>query len=397
MNPRLRLRGMILVLLVLTVLGPFRAEAQEEVIAFGDSITEGADFADEEKRGGYPSRLEDLLKDSGIAGAKVYNEGVASEWTGAGLSRVDGVLSQHKSADTFILMEGTNDVTRIARGELSMETTVSNLEAMASKARAKAMVTYYSTIIPRPNWARTDSSNGVTFALVRRIRDLTSSGNRPRAEAWEVFENQGAPGFKKLYCCTNRDPVGHPNAAGFDLLAQTFADVLLEVDNIAPTVSQFFKTGSFGVLKAGERLHTVVHESGEGIEDSATFFTLNGRTIATKVTGSKRRVELDYQVTAKDIECAARITVRTEDLANPPNIRHRLVAELDVANTLVLKGDVNGDCRVDGFDLSLMGLSFGSAFGTVRYSGLADTNNDKKIDGDDLAKLAKNFGKSSDL
>lgn len=368
---------------------------QEIIVAFGDSITEGASWADEEKRGGYPSRLEDLLREAGTADARVHNEGLSSEKTAEGLSRIDSVIAKHPQADTFIIMEGTNDVTRIARGELSMESTVNNLEAMAAKVRAKAIVVLYSTIIPRPNWARTDSNNAVGFALVRRIRDLTSGGNRQLAEPWEVFENEGAPGFRRYYCCAPSDPVGHPNAAGFDLLAGLFADKLLGIDNIAPTVSSFFKTGSFGILRAGDRLQAIVHESGEGIRIEDTYFTVNGRKVDTDTVGSKRRLELNYQVAGKDVECAGRITVRTEDAAEPPNIRNRTVAELDVLDATTLKGDVNGDCRVDGFDLSLLGLSFGSKFGEVRYSELADANKDNRIDGDDLARLARNFGKSS--
>lgn len=390
-----RVLQLLLAVSLVALMGSRSTIAQEEIIAFGDSITEGANWQDEEKRGGYPSRLEDLLKDSGIADAKVYNEGVSSEKTAEGLSRIDSVLNQHKNADTVIIMEGTNDVTKISRGELSMESTLSNLEGIAAKVRAKAMVAVYSTVIPRPNWARSDKNNAVTFDLVRRIRDLSSSGVRPRAEPWEVFENEGAPGFKKFYCCRPFDPVGHPNAAGFDLMAQVFADRLLENDNLAPSISQFFKTGNGISLAAGDKLGAVVHESGEGIVADRTYFTLNGRPVNTKVNGSKRRVTLDYQVSAKEIECAARITVRTEDGANPPNIRNRTMAELGVAGETTLKGDVNGDCRVDGLDLSLMGLSFGSELGEVNYSFFADTNNDGDVDGDDLAKLARNFGKSA--
>jgi len=214
------------------------------------------------------------------------------------------------------------------------------------------------------------------------------------AEPFEVLENEGAPGFKQYYYCC--DPVGHPKGNGFDLLAEHFADKILGIDNLAPTVSSFIKTGAGGLLQAGNHLHAVIHESGEGIVGSETYFTLNGRSVSTEVTGSRRRAELDYQVAAKDIDCAARITVRTEDAAEPPNIRNRTVAEIAVANATAIRGDVNGDCRVDGFDLSLMGLSFGSIFGEVQYSAFADINNDNKIDGDDLARLARNFGKTSD-
>lgn len=380
-------------LLALACLLPVAAVAQDDVVAFGDSITQGPLPFDEENRGGYPSRLQDLLRDSGMTDVKVHNEGLSSETTAEGLSRLNSVLGAHKDAGIYILMEGTNDVTKISRGELSMESTVSNIEAMAAKVRAKAIVAMYSTIIPRPSWARWDKGNAVTFDFVRRLRDLTASGSRPLAEPFEFFENEGSPGFKKLYFCC--DPIGHPKGNGFDLLAEIFADKILGNDTLAPTISLFSKTGTGGILRAGDRLHAVIHESGEGIVEAETYFTLNGRAVPTDTTGSKRRVEIDYQVAGKDIDCAARITVRTEDAADPPNIRNRTMAELAVPNANVLKGDVNGDCRVDGFDLSLMGLSFGSVFGEVQFSFLADTNNDGKVDGDDLAKLARNFGKSS--
>ncbi len=107
-------------------------------------------------------------------------------------------------------------------------------------------------------------------------------------------------------------------------------------------------------------------------------------------------MELDYQVSGRDLDCGARITVHTADAANPSNIRNRIMAELSVPGQTRTKGDVNGDCRVDGIDLTLMGISFGSRFGEVQFSFFADTNNDRKIDGDDLARLARNFGKTSD-
>ena len=71
------------------------------------------------------------------------------------------------------------------------------------------------------------------------------------------------------------------------------------------------------------------------------------------------------------------------------------MGEYNIAGAQAIKGDVDGDCRVNGFDLSLLGLSFGSRRGDPRYSSLADTNNDGAVDGDDLARLASNFGRSS--
>lgn len=380
-------------LLAILALAP-PGRAQEDVVAFGDSITEGPFPFDEDNRGGYPPRLQDLLREGGLTEVVVFNEGLSSEKTFEGLSRIDSTIQQHSSrAKTFIIMEGTNDVTRISLGEFSIESTMRNLEAMASKVRAQAIDVVYSTVIPRPTWAVRDRFNVITFDLVFRLRELTSTGNRVLAEPWAVIENQGIRIFDDLYFCC--DSVGHPNAAGFQVLAETFADKLLDVDRLAPVVSSFSKSRSTATLAAGETIFAIVHESGEGIRKADTYFTLNGRAVSTEVEGSKRRVQLSHRVSREELGCGARITVRSEDGAEPPNVRNRKIAEFDVADVQLLKGDVNGDCRVDGFDLGLLGLGFGSVRGELEYSRLADSNNDGKIDGEDLARLARNFGKDS--
>ena len=297
MSPPSRWGLFALVLVLVALVWPIPARAQDDIVAFGDSITQGPFPFDEERRGGYPDRLQDLLRAAGMDGVKVHNEGLSSETTSEGLSRLNTVLGKHKNVGTFIIMEGTNDVTKISRGELSMETTVRNLEAMAARVRSDAITAMYSSIIPRPNWVRWDKNNSVTFTLVFRLRELTSGGNRPMAEPFEIFENEGSPGFKKYYWCC--DPVGHPKGAGFDLLAELFADKVLGNDTLAPMISSFTKTGSYDQLQAGDRLHAIIHENGEGIRSDETFFTLNGRTLSTDVVGSKRRVELDYQVKAR--------------------------------------------------------------------------------------------------
>ena len=82
------------------------------------------------------------------------NEGLASETTAEGLTRINSVINSTKSeADLFIIMEGTNDVNLVNSGLLSMDTVVSNLEGMAGKVRSQAIDVLYSTIIPRPPWA----------------------------------------------------------------------------------------------------------------------------------------------------------------------------------------------------------------------------------------------------
>ncbi|MGB5659523.1 MAG: GDSL-type esterase/lipase family protein [Thermoanaerobaculia bacterium] len=366
----------------------------QEIIAFGDSITKGAEPFDEENLGGYPTRLQALLREEGQTDALVHNYGRGGERVSQGLTRLDSVLDEEPTADTVILMEGTNDIDRIISGEYSLESVVSDFNSMGRKVIDKGLNFIQASIIPRPPWESSDSANRVTFQYVVGVRDIGASA-RPMAEPYAIFTDLGRSVFNSYYYPNKSDPVGHPNAAGFELLAEIFRDKILGIDTLAPVNSGFTKSGSSSNLNAGNRLSAKLHESGNSIRKGATHFTINGREVPTNVSGSGRRVTLSYTVKKSDLECAGRIAVRSEDDASPPNISNRVMAEYSVSGAKVLKGDVDGDCRVNGFDLSLLGLSFGSRRSEPRYSSLADTNNDGSVDGDDLARLASNFGRTS--
>ena len=87
------------------------------------------------------------------------------------------------------------------------------------------------------------------------------------------------------------------------------------------------------------------------------------------------------------------VGVRASDLADPPN-------EFDGApfgfwiteEGAELPGDLNLDGRVDGLDLTYLGLAFGAVRGEPGYALGADIDFDNRVDGDDLAILAGNFG-----
>lgn len=366
----------------------------QEIIAFGDSVTKGAEPFDEANLGGYPARLQALLLEEGQTDALVHNYGRGGERVSQGLTRLDSVLDKEPTADTVILMEGSNDINRIISGEYSLESVVSDFNSMGRKVMDKGLNLIQASIIPRPPWASSDSDNRVTFQYVVGVRDIGVSA-RPMAEPFAIFTDLGRSVFNRYYYPNKSDPVGHPNAAGFELLAEIFRDKILGIDTLAPVNSGFTKSGSSSNLNADNRLWAKLHESGNSIRKGATHFTINGREVPTNVSGSGRRVTLSYRVKKSDLECAGRIAVRSEDDASPPNISNRVMAEYSVSGAKVLKGDVDGDCRVNGFDLSLLGLSFGSRRSEPRYSSLADTNNDGSVDGDDLARLASNFGRTS--
>ena len=57
-------------------------------------------------------------------------------------------------------------------------------------------------------------------------------------------------------------------------------------------------------------------------------------------------------------------------------------------------GDIDGSGRVDGADLVLLGIAFGSVEGGESYSAAADINQDGIVDGFDLAILADHFGQN---
>jgi hypothetical protein len=61
---------------------------------------------------------------------------------------------------------------------------------------------------------------------------------------------------------------------------------------------------------------------------------------------------------------------------------------------LSLRGDVNGDHRVDVVDLATVGAAFGTTFGSPGYNPAADLNNDGIINIVDLAIVGSAFGQS---
>ncbi|MEE8277787.1 MAG: dockerin type I domain-containing protein, partial [Thermoanaerobaculia bacterium] len=278
----------------------------------------------------------------------------------------------------------------ILNGQTSIQTVVSNLQRMAQQVRGRGHFPLYSTLIPRIKTANKDRNNFVTFALVVAIRDLTASGSRIVAEPWEVFF--WTPNRDQTIYYLGADPVGHPNAVGFQLLAEMLADKLLEIDSLGPVFSGLEKTGSSTEIKKKDRLDATLHESGAGINRKETFFTLNARQVPTDLVGTKRRVEISHTIAKKELVCVGRVGIHTEDLAEPPNVRDLFLIEYSVAGVKSPVGDVDGDCRVDGADLVIFGRGFGAIVGDERYNPILDFNGDGKIGGKDFSKLAKNFG-----
>jgi hypothetical protein len=61
--------------------------------------------------------------------------------------------------------------------------------------------------------------------------------------------------------------------------------------------------------------------------------------------------------------------------------------------TVRILGDINGDGKVNGKDISIAAKAFGTKPGDPRWNPDADVNGDGKVDGKDITMIARNFGK----
>jgi len=374
-----KLRTLALLAAAMLACGVAARAQPSRYVAFGDSITEG--FGDDENRGGYPGRLEVLLNDAGHA-ATVENEGVDGETTAEGLSRVTKLSGA--SGDTFILMEGTNDVS----GRVSNETIANNLEQIVTKAKQKGFGSaLLATILPRGPNVNDASTRTATLALASNIRQSAFNLGIGQPEPFEIF--YAIPNvFTTLYY-----DAFHPNGRGYDTLAGIFADYILGKDNVAPApsfVDPF--NGTTGVAPSA-LLQVTLFDPLSGVDTTQSTLLLDSSPIATDISGSGRRVVLSARpgnLSGKPI-----LGVRSRDQANPANTVDEDVSEFTVQGTQFLVGDIDASGRVDGTDLVALGYSFGSKKGESRYKAKVDLNGDSKIDGSDLALLAANFGLSS--
>ena len=355
--------------------------AQTTYVAFGDSITQGIGDDPNRAEKGYPPRLEALLQQRG-QNAEVRNEGLGGETTSDGVSRIGRVL--RLGDDVLLLMEGTNDINE---QKLSNETIAFNLDKMADKAQSIGMTIVHATVIPRFG-ANYDATNIVTGDLNGRIRELAWNQERKLADPFEVIlrqtTNLGQLYFDKL----------HPNTAGYDVLAKVFADVITSVDTVPPVTGLVTPVNDSPRVPPTTPIHLNVYDFGTGIDVAATRLVVNEQVVNTPLTGNSRKLEITY-APPEPWKGVVIVRLRSQDLANPPNLLDREVTQFTIEGTTFLPGDVDRDGRVDGADLLAFAPHFGTRRGEGRFVGFADINVDDEINGTDLAILASNFGKSS--
>lgn len=355
-------------------------------LCFGDSITEGRGDDTTRAALGYPPRLQVLLQTAGVS-ATVINKGLGGERTPDALSRIDSVVALGLPGDYLLLMEGTNDISRA----ISTETTTFNLDEMARRAEAKSLVALHATVIPRKPDAKVDADNIVNDALNGSIRNLAGVRQRKEADPYEVFRT--TPNTFSYYVLVADDPVGHPNSAGYDLMARIFFNALQGIDTVSPVTGILTPANGAQNVAASAPINVDVWDFGTGIDLANTFLLVNGQVTPVVPTGNSLRARLSYQ-SPTALSGIVSVGLRSRDFAAPPNTIDREVSVFTIAGFGSLQGDLNGDNRVDGADLVIFALHFGAVRGDAAYIATADLNSDGKIDGLDLAILASNFGKS---
>lgn len=375
------MRSRILIAASLLLLAASGMRAQTTYVAFGDSITEGIGDDPNRAEKGYPPRLEALLQQRGQT-AEVRNEGVAGETAEEGLSRINRVLEP--GDDVLLLMEGTNDIGL----KVSNETIAFTVDQIAERAETRGLSVVHATVLPRLNTI-VDPLNLITGDFNGLIRDFAWSDERRLADPFEVFfrmtPNPGQYFWDKL----------HPNAAGYDLLARVFADVLTNVDAVPPVTGRVSPTNDAQNVSPNAPLVIDLYDFGAGIDLANTRLLIDDQVVDTPLTGSSRKLEIRY-TPPQPWRGVVRVRLRSRDLATPtPNQIDKEITQFVISGTTFLRGDVDRDGRVDGTDLLAFAPHFGARRGEGRYAGFADINVDDQVDGADLALLAANFGKTS--
>jgi lysophospholipase L1-like esterase len=170
-----------------------RLTGDSVILAFGDSITEGSGAKPEES---YPARLAKLT------GQRVVNAGVAGEITSEGVRRLPGVLAKEKP-NLVILCHGGNDMLR----GFNSDSTEKNLRTMISLTKESG-ADIILVAVPKP---------GIILKPAEVYKKLANEFGIPLDEKSlsKILQNPA-----------NKADTIHPNADGYQTLADALADLI---------------------------------------------------------------------------------------------------------------------------------------------------------------------------
>ena len=123
-------------------------------------------------------------------------------------------------------------------------------------------------------------------------------------------------------------------------------------------------------------------------EQSATFQITNGADGASPTTPTQQELQGNYNTTFK---LPPDGNVGTY-MVSVSSIYQGHAVINNTAFEVKVPGDANGDGILDGLDLTLLGMAWGSSVGDPNYDERCDFNVDGTIDGLDLTLMGTNWG-----
>ncbi|MGE3176460.1 MAG: GDSL-type esterase/lipase family protein [Vicinamibacterales bacterium] len=224
-------------------------------VAFGDSITAGEDgnaltsswdgpnwtpgmlLSPSQLLIGreYPTVLQQLLAARYSSQTiVVHNEGFGGERASSSVAqtRFRDVLSA-RLPQVVLIMEGTNDIYGINGGNPSgIPGAISGLRSMIQTAKGRGVSPYLATVPPMNSAGSRGAQGYLTVPLLNeQIRQLASAERVPLVDVHAAFSGNVA--------LLSSDGL-HPNAAGFDVIAQAFFAVIRgTLESAAPASEPF--------------------------------------------------------------------------------------------------------------------------------------------------------------
>jgi lysophospholipase L1-like esterase len=196
------------------------------IVAFGDSITDGA-TSTVDANASWPSRLAQRLHDAGVTNLAVVNEGIGGNRLlidGAGvnaLARFDRDVLGQPGIKYLVLMEGINDIggaTRPGGLQVTAEDIIAIHKQMIARAHMRGIKVIGATLTPYEGAGYySESGEAIRTAVNQWIRTtdmLDGVADFELAERDPANPKKFRPGFNI------RDNL-HPNDAGYKAMAES--------------------------------------------------------------------------------------------------------------------------------------------------------------------------------
>jgi lysophospholipase L1-like esterase len=219
----------------LTVLPPLELSTMR-FLAFGDSLTSGTVslFLNPGSSQGYPAKLGNELSRRYIAQTfEIENAGLPAELAAQAVARFRTELLLTRP-DAVLLMEGTNDLffDRTLGGQM---TVISALESMVLEAKAQGTSVLLASIPPQRRFGGREKVAAVIPDLNASIQALAFRQGVTFVDVFTALSEGACERSSGDLPCIGRDDL-HPTEAGYQLMANTFADALEAEFDISKTL-----------------------------------------------------------------------------------------------------------------------------------------------------------------